>query len=275
MDINFSHTNVKHGTTFAVVFQSDSNMSQAPNVIFKNKTYQMFTINGSIKKYRVFLPVDYYNKLQKENVQIRYQINDDVIKKNFEIQIIDGNYKQNEIIKVAKGKVTLSSKNKTRSENEYNTVFKNVYSKITPADLTDNTLFEAPMKSKITSSFGNARIYNGKTKSYHSGTDYRAKEGTNIYASNNGVVALTMSRFYLGNVVYIDHGRGAFSYYSHMSSFDVKKGQKVQKGEIIGLSGKTGRITGPHLHYAFRLYNVTVDPLQYTNLYNKIIKAYP
>ena len=84
-----------------------------------------------------------------------------------------------------------------------------------------------------------------------------------------------MSRFYLGNVVYIDHGRGAFSYYSHMSSFDVKKGHKVQKGEIIGLSGKTGRITGPHLHYAFRLYNVTVDPLQYTNLYNKIIKAYP
>jgi len=274
VNINFSHINVKHGTTFAVVFQSDKNMSQAPNVIFKNKTYQMFTINGSIKKYRVFLPVDYYNKLQKENVQVRYEIDNTIIKKNFDIMIVDGNYKQNEIIKVAKGKVTLSNKNKTRSQKEYNSVFKNVYSLVTPFDLTNNKPFEAPMHSKITSNYGNARVYNGKTKSYHSGTDYRAKEGTNIYASNNGIVALTMNRFYLGNVVYIDHGRGGFSYYSHMSSFDVKKGQRVKRGEIIGKSGKTGRITGPHLHYAFRLYNITVDPLQYMEVYNNILKDY-
>ena len=83
-----------------------------------------------------------------------------------------------------------------------------------------------------------------------------------------------MHRFYLGNVVYIDHGRGAFSYYSHMNDFAVKQGQKVKKGQLIGTSGKTGRITGPHLHYALRLYNTTVDPLQYTELYNKILKLY-
>ena len=249
-------------------------MTQAPNVIFKNKAYQMFTINGSIKKYRVFLPIDYYNKLQKENIQVSYVVGNDLIKKSFEIQIIDGNYKQNEIIKVAKGKVTLSSKNKTRSASEYSTVFKKVYSKITPYDLTLNKTFQAPLTSKITSAFGNARVYNGNTKSYHSGTDFRAKVGTNIYASNNGIVSLVMNRFYLGNVVYIDHGRGGFSYYSHMSSFDVKEGQKVKRGEIIGRSGKTGRITGPHLHYAFRLYNVTVDPLQYASVYNEIVKKY-
>jgi murein DD-endopeptidase MepM/ murein hydrolase activator NlpD len=275
VEIHFSHTSVKHGTTFAVVFQNDTNMSHAPNIIFKNKSYQMFTINGSIKKYRVFLPVDYYNKLQNENVQVSYRIKDKIIKKNFEITIVDGNYKQNEIIKVLKSKVTLSSKDKKRSEKEYNTVFKNVYSQITPYDLTHNHPFQAPLKSKITSNYGNARIYNGKTKSYHTGTDFRAKVGTNIYSSNNGIVALTMKRFYLGNVVYIDHGRGAFSYYSHMGSFNVKEGQKIKSGDVIGKSGKTGRITGPHLHYAFRLYNVTVDPLQYTELYNKILKLYP
>ena len=272
--INFSHTDVKHGTTFAVVFQSDTNMSQAPNVIFKNKTYQMFTINGSIKQYRVFIPIDYYNKKQKENVQVRYKLNGKIIKENFEIKVIDGQYKQNEIIKVSKGKVTLSKKNKIKSNKEYKKVLTNVYSIITPYDLTHNSSFIYPMNSKITSNYGNARIYNGKTKSYHTGTDFRAKVGTNIYASNNGVVALTMNRFYLGNVVYIDHGRGAFSYYSHMNSFNVTKGQIVKKGQIIGKSGKTGRITGPHLHYALRLYNTTVDPLQYMEVYNKILKLY-
>ena len=274
VDINLSHTKIKHGTTFAVVLQSDTQLSQAPNVIYKNKTFQMFTIKGSIKKYRVFIPVDYYSKKQKENVQVRYKTNANLIKKNYEIEIIDGNYKQNEIIKVSKGKVTLSNKNKTRSTKEYNAVYKNVYSKITPYDLTLNSSFEDPIKSKITSNYGNARIYNGKTKSYHTGTDYRAKVGTHIYATNNGIVVLTMHRFYLGNVIYIDHGRGAFSYYSHMNSFDVKQGEKVKKGQRIGTSGKTGRITGPHLHYALRLYNTTVDPLQYTELYNKILKLY-
>lgn len=274
VDITLSHTNIIHGTTFSVVLQSDTRLSQAPNVIYKNKTFQMFTINGSIKRYRAFIPVDYYSKQQQENLQVTYKENDSVIKKNFFIEIVNGNYKQNEIIKVAKGKVSLSNKNKTRSQKEYNKVYKNVYSKITPYDLTINSAFEYPIQSKITSNYGNARIYNGKTKSYHTGTDYRAKIGTNIYASNNGVVALTMHRFYLGKVVYIDHGRGAFSYYSHMNSFDVKQGQKVQKGQLLGRSGKTGRITGPHLHYAFRLYNTTVDPLQYMEVYNKIIKLY-
>ena len=147
-----------------------------------------------------------------------------------------------------------------------------MYSKITPYDLTNNKKYIYPMTSKITSAFGNARVYNGTTKSYHTGTDFRAKIGSDIYASNNGIVALTMDRFYLGKVVYIDHGRGAFSYYSHMNKFLVKKGQKVTKGQIIGKSGKTGRITGPHLHYALRLYNVTVDPLQYMEVYNHVLK---
>ena len=274
VDIQLSHVDIKHGTTFAIILQSDKKLSHAPNVIYKNKTFQMFTINGSTKKYRVFIPVDYHSKKQIENVQIKYKENNQLVKKNIKINIIDGKYKQNEVIFVPKGKVKLSKKNKSRSEKEYALVYKNVYSIITPYDLTLNDTFIDPLKSKITSDFGNARIYNGKTKSYHTGTDYRAKIGTNIYASNNGIVALTMHRFYLGNVVYIDHGRGAFSYYSHLKSFNVKKGQKIQKGQLLGKSGKTGRITGPHLHYAMRLYNTTVDPLQYAEVYNKILNLY-
>ena len=274
VDIQLSHENVKHGTTFAVIFQSQNKMTQAPNVTFLDKTYQMFTIGGNIKKYEVFLPVDYHNKKQKEAVVVRYLVDGELKKEKLFINIVDGNYKKNEIIKVQKGKVTLSKKNKERSAQEYAKVYKNVYSKVSLYDLTQNEIFEDPMDSKITSDFGNARIYNGKTKSYHSGTDFRASVGTEIKASNNGVVALVMDRFYLGKVIYIDHGRGAYSYYSHMSKSYVKKGQEVKKGEVLGLSGKTGRVTGPHLHYAFRLYNTTVDPLQYHQVYNKIVKNY-
>jgi len=272
--IDLSHKDVKHGTTFAVIFQSDTQMSQAPNVIFKDKTYQMFTINGNIKNYEAYIPVDYHNKKQKENVQVRYFEDEKLIKKNIAINIIDGKYKQNEIIKVAKGKVTLSPKNKEKTSIEYATVYKKVYSVVTPYDLTNDSTFELPMSSKITSAFGNARVYNGVAKSYHTGTDFRAKVGADIKAPNDGKVVYAMPRFYLGNVIYLDHGRGAYTYFAHLNKFLVKEGDIVKKGQIIAKSGKTGRITGPHLHYAVRLHNTTVDPLQYTTLYNEILKKY-
>jgi murein DD-endopeptidase MepM/ murein hydrolase activator NlpD len=272
--INLSHTNIKHGTSFAVILQSDKNLSQAPNVIFKEKTYQMFTINGSIQNYEVFIPVNYHNPKQKENVQVRYLEDGQLVKKNIAINIVDGKYRQNEIIKVAKGKVTLSDKNKEKTAKEYKQVFKNVYSVVTLYDLTNNSTFELPMGSKITSAFGNARVYNGVAKSYHTGTDFRASVGNEVKASNDGKVVLTMDRFYLGKVIYMDHGRGAYTYYSHLSKILVKEGDSVKKGQIIAKSGKTGRITGPHLHYAVRLYNTTVDPLQYTSLYNEIVKKH-
>ena len=274
VEISLSHTDVKHGTTFAVIFQSDKNMSQAPNVIFKDKTYQMFTINGNIQKYEAFIPVSYYNKLQKENIQVRYFKDGQLIKRNISINIIDGNYKKNEIIKVAKGKVTLSSKNKEKTSIEYAKVYKKVYSVVTQYDLTNNSPFIFPMNSKITSAFGNARVYNGVAQSYHTGTDFRAKVGEDIVAPNDGKVVFAMPRFYLGNVIYLDHGRGAYTYFAHLSKFLVKDGDTVKKGQIIAKSGKTGRVTGPHLHYAVRLHNTTVDPLQYTTLYNKILKIY-
>jgi len=274
VDISLSHTNIKHGTTFAIVLQSDLKLSHAPNAIFMNKTYQMFTIGGNTKKYEVFLPVNYHAKKQKENVQVKYKVDGKVIKKNFAINIVDGKYKQNEIITVPKGKVTLSSKNKSRSAKEYSKVFKEVYSVVDSTNYINKSTFTMPMSSKITSSFGNARIYNGKAKSYHSGTDFRAKVGSAIYAANDGIIALTMNRFYLGNVIYINHGRGAYTYYCHMSKFSVKENQKVKKGDLLGYSGVSGRITGPHLHYANRLYNVTVDPLQFASLHNQILKQY-
>ena len=123
----------------------------------------------------------------------------------------------------------------------------------------------------MSTTFQNLR--NKTVQSFHSGTDFRAKVNTEVYASNHGRVALIMDRFYLGKVIYIDHGRSLYSYYAHMNHASVVKDQIVKKGELLGYSGKSGRITGPHLHYAFRLYNVTVDPMQFSTLHNKLLSS--
>ena len=129
--------------------------------------------------------------------------------------------------------------------------------------------FISPMSSKITSSFGKERMFNGSHKSYHSGTDFRAKVGTKIVACNDGKVVLAKDRFYSGGSVIVDHGRGVYSCYYHMSKFDVKKGDIVKKEQSLGLSGASGRVTGPHLHFSFRVAGVQVDPLQLIELINK------
>lgn len=279
--ILFSNTIVKifpekvaHGSTFAIILQSETNQTKRPYITFKEKDYHMYSMDSSNKKYKVFIPIDYYSKKTKEPIIISTLKKNKWEKKSFEIEIIDGKYKKNELITVNKSKVVLNKKNKIQTSNEYKNVFKNVYSKITPLSLTNNNYFIKPMDSKITSEFGTARIYNNITKSYHTGTDFRAKVGTSVFASNDGIVALIMDRFYLGKVIYIDHGYGAFSYYSHLSKALVNEGDKIKRGQIIGKSGKTGRTTGPHLHFAFRLHNVTVDPLQYIKLYNTILEKY-
>ncbi|MDD5202791.1 MAG: M23 family metallopeptidase, partial [Sulfurimonas sp.] len=133
--------------------------------------------------------------------------------------------------------------------------------------------FIAPMQSAITSDFGKSRVYNDSLKGYHSGTDYRAAVGSAIIASNDGIVALVADRFYSGGTVLLDHGQGIYTCYFHMSRFDVKKGQKIKKAQQLGLSGASGRVTGPHLHFAVRINKVQVDPLQFIELMNnKILK---
>ncbi len=134
-----------------------------------------------------------------------------------------------------------------------------------------NSKFILPLDSFITSDFGKARVYNGSLKGYHSGTDFRAIVGTPLIASYDGVVALVKDRFYSGGTVLINHGQGIYTCYFHMSAFDVKKDEKVKKGQVIGLSGVSGRVTGPHLHFAVRINAVQVDPLQFIELMNKNI----
>jgi murein DD-endopeptidase MepM/ murein hydrolase activator NlpD len=121
--------------------------------------------------------------------------------------------------------------------------------------------FARPVSAKATSPFGTLRTYNRrKTQSRHLGWDLDGKTGDPIVATGRGRVAMVQERYYAGGTVIIDHGQGLFSMYFHMSAFDVEVGQMVGKGQKIGEVGKTGRVTGPHLHFGFKLDGIYLSP---------------
>ncbi len=101
-------------------------------------------------------------------------------------------------------------------------------------------------------SFGNQRIFNGKLASVHRGLDYHARPGTPVAAINSGRVVLARPLYYEGGCVVVDHGMGLMSVYMHLSKIEVSVGRRVRRGQIIALSGATGRVTGPHLHLGIR-----------------------
>jgi murein DD-endopeptidase MepM/ murein hydrolase activator NlpD len=108
--------------------------------------------------------------------------------------------------------------------------------------------------------FGAARVYNGIKRSQHEGLDFRAHPGTPVRAANAGRVILARKLYFEGNCVVLDHGQGLMTIYMHFSKFKVKQGEKVREGQVLGLSGGTGRVTGPHLHFAVRWQGEYLDP---------------
>jgi hypothetical protein len=126
--------------------------------------------------------------------------------------------------------------------------------------------FRAPVHAQPTDSFGTRRMFNGKLASIHRGADFRAATGTPVRASNSGVVVLARHLYFEGNCVIVDHGLGLFTESLHFSRIDVKEGQYVKTGDLLGLSGATGRVTGPHLHWAVRWQGAYLDPLKLLRL---------
>jgi murein DD-endopeptidase MepM/ murein hydrolase activator NlpD len=120
--------------------------------------------------------------------------------------------------------------------------------------------FVTPVKAKPTDSFGMTHIFNEELSSTHRGTDFPVNEGAPIVVSNSGTVVLARELFYEGNCVIVDHGQRFFTIYMHLSKIEVKAGDKLGKGERLGLSGQTGRVTGPHLHMGVRWNGAYLDP---------------
>jgi murein DD-endopeptidase MepM/ murein hydrolase activator NlpD len=128
-------------------------------------------------------------------------------------------------------------------------------------------LWEAPFIRPVpheesASSFGRRRIINGTPRAPHSGLDLSSPAGTEVAATNHGKVALAGDFFFAGGSVVIDHGGSLFTMYFHLSEIRVGEGALVRRGDVLGLSGATGRVTGAHLHWGARLANARIDPLE-------------
>lgn len=175
----------------------------------------------------------------------------DVQKTAWDIQSIKG---------VAQNKVTPSKADETQILREQKDVGQALrQNKNKDADWQKG--FILPVEGRISGAFGNQRIFNGVKKNPHTGTDIAAPEGTNVKAAGDGVVLLAGGDyFYSGHMVILDHGDGLKTIYAHLKNVDVKAGDKVKQGDIIGSVGHTGRATGPHLHWGANLSGVRFRP---------------
>ena len=183
-------------------------------------------------------------------------------------KIVQGKYKK-EKISVEGSKVTPPKDVLKRIEEEREEANK-IYATVNEG-LKFNSEFILPMSSVITSPFGTARVFNGTLKSYHGGTDFRAAVGSSVIAANDGTVVIAKDRYYAGVSVVIDHGEGIYTQYYHLSALNVKVGRVVKKGEIIALSGASGRVSGPHLHFGVIVSGVQVNPLNFVKKINEIL----
>ena len=267
--LNLSSSKVENANTVLVKI-NEKNISE-PKLTFDKQNIDFYKNPFSSDSYYALLPISYYQKLGENRVIVSYIENGTKVFKGLDLDIIDGKYKS-EVINVKPSIFKPNKQRVARTKKEYQDAM-DVYNSSSP-ELYWNEDFTYPLNSKITSDFGTKRVYNKELKSYHGGTDFQAKDNTPIIASNSGIVRISQNRFYAGNSIVIDHGQGVYSCYFHLNTMNYKVGEFIKKGEVLGLSGSTGRVTGPHLHFTFRINGLQVDPLQAIEVLNKLKNSY-
>ena len=258
INLAFADANITKAKTLILEFDKKN----LEYILLNNKKINFFQNPKDKDKVLVIFSTPYKNYKSKNTIKAVYKNN---VFKTININVNNGNYKS-EKIQVQKDKVFPPKKVKNQISKDYKEAI-SVYSQYTNKALF-NSKFQKPIDSLITSDFGKARLYNDKISNYHSGTDFRAKMQTPIKASNDGIVKIAKNRYFSGNSVIIDHGLGIYSQYYHLDKINVKKGEFVKKGQIIGLSGRSGRVTGPHLHFGIIINSKQVDPIDFIEKIN-------
>jgi hypothetical protein len=183
-------------------------------------------------------------------------------KKEFILDVVPKEFPVAEIT-LQPEKVTLSAEDEKRAERETE-MLKAIWAKV--SDRLWEGEFIIPVDNNFSTAFGVKRIMNKVKTSVHTGLDIRGKTGEPVKATNRGRVAVAEDLFYGGNALVLDHGQGIYSYYMHLSEFRAEVGDIVEKGDVIGDVGSTGRATGPHLHFGIKISETNANPLSVTML---------
>jgi len=178
---------------------------------------------------------------------------------SFQKQVTVGKGKYHSIVASVPKQYTEPSAEQLKTIDQDKALKETAFAKVTPERKWAGS-FHSPAKAQISDVFGTSRTFNGRVQSVHQGLDYAVPEGTPVAALNSGTVLLAQPLFFEGNCVVLDHGQGLLTLYMHLSKIEVKEGDGITGGQRIGLSGGTGRATGPHLHVAVRWQGVYLNP---------------
>ncbi|MEW6599525.1 MAG: M23 family metallopeptidase [Nitrospirota bacterium] len=248
LKVTVSPKDVIPGDVFLLKVETDGPMPVEAE--FLGNKITLYPING--KQFLAMVPVDIDTAPAKYNISITAG---EALQKT----VINVRRHTFRTIKLTlpEAKVTLSPEDEQRAVREAE-----LLNRIWPENTAPvwNGRFASPTNTETSTEFGVKRIMNEKKTSVHRGMDFKGEAGAPVRAINAGTVVLTEDLFFGGNTLIVDHGMGLYSVYMHLSKFNVSKGDKVSKSQIIGLIGSTGRATGPHLHMSVKLNGMSVNP---------------
>jgi len=225
-----------------------------PTVHFKSKPVAVIN-NG--KNWLAIIGISLKAKLGWHKIFISQTINGNIKKSTQKFFVKKHNYRTQHITIKNKNKVTPNKRSQKRIEKEFH--LKNKL-KASFSNITPSMDFIRPTTGRDSGRFGLRRILNKKSRNPHSGMDIAAPKGRKVKATEAGKVIFIGDLFFTGNTIYLDHGNGLISLYAHLSKVTVKRGQLINRGDIIGHVGSTGRATGAHLHWSVYLNGNAVDP---------------
>ena len=184
-------------------------------------------------------------------------------KKQLDIEVVDKDYGVRNLT-LPEAMVTLDEETLKRVSKESDII--NGLWRLPASAAVWSGSFLRPIDGEVVGTFGTGSIINNQPRSPHTGVDLKGEEGTPIKAVNDGNVILICDHFFTGKSIFLDHGTDIISMYFHLQEIDVKEGDMVRKGQIIGLVGSTGRVTGPHLHWGMRINGARINPLSLIDL---------
>ncbi len=238
-----------------VMLPIDSNSDKAPTVTFKGHRVMVLKGDKNYAAWTAVIGVPLWAKPGQHAVDIT-EANHKTTQRAFTVKA--KKYQEQHLIIKNKRKVNPNNQDIKRIRGERKHMDKSLDEWNNQSNI--NMHFIWPVKGPISSPFGLKRFYNGEARKPHSGIDIAVPKGTPIVAPADGTVINTGNYFFNGNTVFIDHGQGLKTVYCHMNTIDVKAGEKVKQGQLIGTVGATGRVTGPNLHWAVSLNEYKVDP---------------